>query len=153
MSVRNQFTHNELEEFFRSLQDLLLLSPNPSLSFDSAEFHSRRSQRKQPSFFAPGPSGVSRLFTTPRRFRKNSDRFVFKTTRFVLNWSEVQLLPDPLIYCQSTKATLRGLILFYFARGGGGTTFNRQSGCCEIRCSMTRPPENRYFRRFVGSTS
>ena len=84
MSVRNQLTHNELEEFFRSLQDLLLLSLNPSLSFDSAEFHSQRSLRKQPSFFAPGPSGVSRLFTTPRQFRKNSDRFVFKTTRFVL---------------------------------------------------------------------
>ena len=42
MSVRNQLTHYELEEFFRSLQDLLVLSLNPSLSFDSAEFLSRR---------------------------------------------------------------------------------------------------------------
>ena len=42
MSVRNQLTHYELEEFFRSLQDLLVLSHNPSLSFDSAEFLSRR---------------------------------------------------------------------------------------------------------------
>ena len=41
MSVRNQLTHYELEEFFRSLQDLLVLSLNPSLSFDSAEFLSR----------------------------------------------------------------------------------------------------------------
>ena len=38
MSVRNQLTHYELEEFFCSLQDLLLLSLNPRLSFDSAEF-------------------------------------------------------------------------------------------------------------------
>ena len=37
MSVRNQFTHYELEEFFRSWQDLLVLSLNASLSFDSAE--------------------------------------------------------------------------------------------------------------------
>ena len=59
MSVRNQLTHYELGEFFRSLQDLLVLSLNASLSFDSAEFLSRR-------------------------FRKNSERFVFKTTRFVL---------------------------------------------------------------------
>ena len=42
MSVRNRFTHYELEEFFRFLQDLLVLSLNPSLSFDSAEFLSRR---------------------------------------------------------------------------------------------------------------
>ena len=42
MSVRNQFTHYELGEFFRSLQDLLVLSLNASLSFDSAEFLSRR---------------------------------------------------------------------------------------------------------------
>ena len=41
-SVRNQLTHYELEEFFRSLQDLLVLSLNPSLSFDFAEFLSRR---------------------------------------------------------------------------------------------------------------
>ena len=33
---------NSLEELFRSLQDLLVLSLNPSLSFDSAEFLSRR---------------------------------------------------------------------------------------------------------------
>ena len=49
------------------------------------------------------------------------------------------------------NVTLRGLALFRFARGGGKTTFNRQSGCCEIKCS--RPLEARYFRRFVGSTS
>ena len=61
VSVRNQLTHYELEEFFRSLQDLLVLSLNPSLSFDFVEFLSR-----------------------PERFRKNSERFVFKTTRFVL---------------------------------------------------------------------
>ena len=42
MSVRNQLTHYELEEFFRSLQDLLVLSLNPGLSLDSAEFLSRR---------------------------------------------------------------------------------------------------------------
>ena len=42
MSVRNQLTRYKLEEFFRSLQDLLVLSLNPSLSFDSAEFLSRR---------------------------------------------------------------------------------------------------------------
>ena len=41
MSVRNQLTHYELEEFIRSLQDLLVLSLNPSLSFDFAEFLSR----------------------------------------------------------------------------------------------------------------
>ena len=59
MSVRNQPTHYDSGEFFRSLQDLLVLSLNASLSFDSAEF----------------------LFTTPRRFRKNSEPFVY--------WSEV----------------------------------------------------------------
>ena len=42
MSVRNQLTNYELEEFFRYLQDLLVLSLNPRLSFDSAEFLSRR---------------------------------------------------------------------------------------------------------------
>ena len=42
MLVRNQLIHYELEEFFRSLQDLLVLSLNPSLSFDFAEFLSRR---------------------------------------------------------------------------------------------------------------
>ena len=35
MSVRNQLTDYELEEFFRSLQDFLVLSLNASLSFDS----------------------------------------------------------------------------------------------------------------------
>ena len=40
--MRNQLTHYELEEFFRSLQDLLVLLLNPSLSFDFAEFLSRR---------------------------------------------------------------------------------------------------------------
>ena len=79
-------------------------------------------------------------FTTPRRFRKNSERFVFKTTRFVLVRSTATTFwpRHSLSYCQSTKATLRGLTSFRFARGGGRTTFNRQSGCCEIRCS--RPP-------------
>ena len=38
MSVRNQLTHYELGEFFRSLQDLLVLPLNANLSFDSAEF-------------------------------------------------------------------------------------------------------------------
>ena len=42
MSVRNQLTHYKLGEFFRSLQDLLVLSLNASLSFNSAEFLSRR---------------------------------------------------------------------------------------------------------------
>ena len=42
MSVRNQVTDYELGEFFRSLQDLLVLSLNANLSFDSAEFLSRR---------------------------------------------------------------------------------------------------------------
>ena len=32
MSARNQLTNYELEEFFRSLQDLLVLSLNPRLS-------------------------------------------------------------------------------------------------------------------------
>ena len=75
----------------------------------------------------------------------NSERFVFKTTPFVLVWSTTTFRPrHSLIYCQLTKATLRGLALFHFAHRGGRTTFNRQSGCCEIRCS--RPPEARYFR-------
>ena len=114
MSVRNQLTHYELEEFFHSLQNLLVLLLNPSLLFDSAD--------------TP--------FSTPRWFRKNSERFVFKTTRFVLVRSTTTFWPrHSLIYCQSTKATLWGLTLFHFACGGGRTTFNRQSGCCEIRCS------------------
>ena len=40
MSFRNQLS--ELGEFFRSLQDLLALSLDANLSFDSAEFLSRR---------------------------------------------------------------------------------------------------------------
>ena len=131
MSVRNQLTHYELEEFFRSLQDLLVFSLNPSLSFDSAEFLSRRLD------------GFERTLS------------VLSSRLRVSYWSKVQLLLDldPLlvIHCQSTKATLRGLILFRFARGGRRTAFNRKGGCCEIRCS--RPPESQYFRRFVGGTS
>ena len=42
MSVRNQLSDYELREFFRSLQDLLALSLDANLSFDSAEFLSRR---------------------------------------------------------------------------------------------------------------
>jgi len=42
MSVRNQLTGYELREFFRSLQDLLVRSLDANLSFDSAEFLSRR---------------------------------------------------------------------------------------------------------------
>jgi len=41
MSVRNQLSDYELREFFRSLQDLLALSLDANLSFDSAEFLSR----------------------------------------------------------------------------------------------------------------
>ena len=79
MSVRNQLTHYELEEFFRSLQDLLVLSLNASLSFDSAEFLSRR-------------------------FRKNSKRFVVKTTHFVFVWSTTTFWPrHSLIYCQQRQ--------------------------------------------------
>ena len=113
----NQLTHYELEEFFRSLQDLLsVLSLNPNLSFGSAEFLSRRL------------NGFERTLS------------VLSSRLRVSYWSKALLSDlDTLIYCQSTKATLRGLALFRFARGGGRTTFNRQSGCCEIRCS--RPPE------------
>ena len=42
MSVRNQLSDYELREFFRSLQGLLALSLDANLSFDSAEFLSRR---------------------------------------------------------------------------------------------------------------
>ena len=113
----NQLTHYELEEFFCSLQDLLLvLSPNPNLSFGSAEFLSQRLD------------GFERTLS------------VLSSRLRVSYWSKVLLSDlDTLIYCQSTKATLQGLALFRFARGGGRATFNRQSGCCEIRCS--RPPE------------
>ena len=44
MAVRNQLSDYEIEEFFRSLQELLVSSlvNNNSMSFDSAEFLSRR---------------------------------------------------------------------------------------------------------------
>ena len=42
LSVENQLSDYELGEFFRSLQDLLALSLDANLSFDSAEFLSRR---------------------------------------------------------------------------------------------------------------
>ena len=42
MAVRNQRSDYELGEFFRSLQDLLVLSLEDDISFDSAEFLSRR---------------------------------------------------------------------------------------------------------------
>ena len=71
MSVRNQLTHYELEEFFRSLQDLLVLSLNPSLSFDSAEFLSRR---------------------LDGRFERTLS--VLSSRLRVSYWSEVQLLSD-----------------------------------------------------------
>ena len=68
--MRNQLTHNELEEFFRSLQDLLVLLLNPSLSFDSAEFLSQRLD------------GFERTLT------------VLSSRLRVSYWSEVQLLSD-----------------------------------------------------------
>ena len=40
MAVRNQLSDYELAEFFQSLQDLLVLSFDSDLSFDSAEFTS-----------------------------------------------------------------------------------------------------------------
>ena len=89
MSVRNQLTHYELEEFFCSLQDLLVLSLNPSLSFDSAEFFSRR------------------LDCFERTLSVLSSRLR------VSYWSEVQqFLTSTLsyfqLYCQATKGTLLG---------------------------------------------
>ena len=71
MSVRNQRTHYELKELFRSLQDLLVLSLNPSLSFDSAEFLSRR---------------------LDGRFERTLS--VLSSRLRVSYWSEVQLLSD-----------------------------------------------------------
>ena len=70
MSVRNQLTQYELEKFFRSLQDLLVISLNPSLSFDSAEFLSRRLD------------GFERTLS------------VLSSRLRVSCWSEVQLLSD-----------------------------------------------------------
>ena len=70
MSVRNQLTHYELKEFFRSLQDLLVLSLNPSLSFDFAEFLSRPLD------------GFERTLS------------VFSSRLRVSYWSEVQLLSE-----------------------------------------------------------
>ena len=60
-----------MEEFFRSLQDLLVLSLNPSLSFDSAEFLSRR---------------------LDGRFERTLS--VLSSRLRVSHWSEVQLLSD-----------------------------------------------------------
>ena len=62
MSLRNQLTHYELGEFFCSLQDLLVLSLNASLLFNSAEFHSQRVDS----------------------FERTLSVFIFKTTHFVL---------------------------------------------------------------------
>ena len=70
MSVRNKLTHYELGEFFRSLQDVLVLSLNASLSFDSAEFLSRHLD------------GFERTLS------------VLSSRLRVLDWSEVQLLSD-----------------------------------------------------------
>ena len=70
MSVRNQLTHYELGELFRSLQDLLLLSLNAILSFDSAEFLSRRLD------------GFERTLSA------------LSSRLHVSHWSEVQLLSD-----------------------------------------------------------
>ena len=72
MSVRNQLTHYELEEFFRSLQVLYIfvLSLNPSLSLDSVEFLSRRLD------------GFERTLS------------VLSSRLRVSYWSEVQLLSD-----------------------------------------------------------
>ena len=71
MRYINQLTHYELEEFFRSLQDLLVLSLNPGLSFDSAEFLSRR---------------------LDGRFERTLS--VLSSRLRVSYWSEVQLLSD-----------------------------------------------------------
>ena len=71
MSVRNQLTHYELEEFFRSLQDLLVLWLNPNLSFDFAEFFSRRLD------------GFERTLNV-----------LSSTLRVSYSWFEVQLLSD-----------------------------------------------------------
>ena len=50
LSVRNQLSDYELREFFRSLQDLLALSLDANLSFDPAEFLSRRLDDFRESF-------------------------------------------------------------------------------------------------------
>ena len=71
MSVRNQLTHYELKKLFRYLQDLLVPSLNPSLSFNSAEFLSRRLNG---------------------RFERTLS--VLSPRLRVSYWSEVQLLSD-----------------------------------------------------------
>ena len=128
MSVRNQLTNYELEEFFRYLQDLLVLSLNPRLSFDSAEFLSRRLDGFEKTLSVLSP-----------RLR-------------VSYWSEVQLLSalDTLLFivCQQRQHFED---LSYFALHAEEEEQLSTAGVGEIRCS--RPPEARYFRRFVGSTS
>lgn len=104
MSARNQQTACELEQFFRSLRDLLMLSLEVNLSFDSAQFLCRRLD------------GFERaLNVLSSRLRVS---FPIGSTTI---WPRCSLT-----YCQPTEAALRGLIWFGFAWRGRGTTFNRQ---------------------------
>ena len=128
MSVRNQLTHYELGEFFRSLQDLLVLSLNASLSFDSAEFLSRRLD------------GFERTLS------------VLSSRLPVSYWFEVQLLSDldTLLFLVSQQRQ-HCEDLSYFALHEEEEEQLSTARVGVVRFS--RPPEARYFRRSVGSTS
>ena len=131
MSVRNQLIHYELKEFFRSLQDLLVLSLNPSLSFDSAEFLSRRLD------------GFERTLS------------VLSSTLRVSYWSEVQQLSDldtRLFIVSQQRQHCEDLP--YFALHAEEEEQLSTARGSVVRSGVPgRPIEARYFRRFVGSTS
>ena len=135
MSVRNQLTHYELEGFFRSLQDLLVLSLNPSLSFDSAEFLSRR---------------------LDGRFKRTLS--ILSSRLRVSYWSEVQLLNsdlDTLLFIVSQQRQHYEDLPYFALYGklkGEEQLLTARVGI--VRSGFPgRPIEARYFRRCVGSTS
>ena len=121
MSVRNQFTHNELEEFFRSLQDLLVLSLNPSLLFDFVEFLSRRLD------------GFERTLSV-----------LSSKLRVSYSWFEVQLLSDLytlLFIVSQQRQHCEDFSYFALHVEEEEQLSTTRVGVCEIRCS--RPSEAR----------
>ena len=126
--MRNQLTDYELEQFLHALRDLLALSLEANLSFDSAKFSRRL-------------DGFKRTLSV----LSSSLRVCFPT--------QVQLLSDlnTLLHMSVNGGSVaRTYLIWVFVWRGRGTTFNRRSGCCDI--GLSRSPKAWHLRKSFGST-
>ena len=94
--------------------------------FDAAE-RKVSSLRKQPSSFAPGPSGVSRLFSQARRKAEGSISYNYRfhiVTRFlkqitdVIFFSNRRISEQDVLTLSGLQIILRGIIWLCLARTG-----------------------------------